>query len=281
MGSVEVLASLAVALLAVVVVALAPYTWASWRPKNFPPGPKALPLVGNRHLILKSKAFVPFHQWTNYGPIIGLKFGPSNVVILNDWRDVEQCAPRKARPHLLLPTSQIHRERTHLPRRHTHSVRSLRKHLESQRKDAQGLLTLRGLAGILPIQEAEAVQTAYDILRDPRRCYEHIERYTTAVILASVFGQRGDTFDSPNVQALYDVQNRFTALLELGAAPPVDGITFLRHIPELLAPWKCKAKQIRHDQRALYSTLYNDTKARMRRGIQTGCFIKKFINKQE
>ncbi|KAL4999787.1 cytochrome P450 [Aspergillus recurvatus] len=276
----DLLVALPVAVLALFVAALAPYTWASLRPKNFPPGPRVLPLLGNLNLIPRSKAFTLFHQWTQkYGPIIGLKFGPTNVVILNNWRDVEQLLEKRGHIYSSRPSNYIANELicpddTHIlfaPYGNT---------WKAQRRAAQGLLTLRELVTVLPIQQAEAVQTAYDMVRDPRRCYEHIERYTTAVILASVFGQRGEDFASPNIQALYDVQNRFTALLEPGAAPPVDGISFLRYIPEFLAPWKQKAKEIRRDQRALYSRLYNETKARMRRGIRTGCFMEKLIDEQ-
>lgn len=148
------------------------------------------------------------------------------------------------------------------------------------RKSTQGLFAPRELAAVLPVQQAEAAQTAYDILREPGQYYEHIQRYTTAVILASVYGQRGETFDSPNIQALYDVQNRFTALLEPGAAPPVDGITFLKHIPEFLAPWKQRARKIRRDQREIYFRLYNGTKERMGRGIRVGCFMERLIDDQ-
>ena len=149
------------------------------------------------------------------------------------------------------------------------------------RKSTQGLFAHRELASVQPIQQAEATRTAYDILREPGRYYEHIQRYTTAVILASVYGKRGETFDSPNIQALYDVQNRFTALLEPGAAPPADGITFLQHIPEFMAPWKQKAKQIRRDQREIYFRLYNATKARMAEGTRVGCFMEKLIDDQK
>lgn len=48
---------LLVSLLLAILVALAPYTWASLRPKNFPSGPKPLPLIGNLNLIPASKAF--------------------------------------------------------------------------------------------------------------------------------------------------------------------------------------------------------------------------------
>ncbi|KAL4866237.1 cytochrome P450 [Aspergillus spectabilis] len=84
---------------------------------------------------------------------------------------------------------------------------------------------------------------------------EHIQRFTTAVILASVFGKRGEDFNSPNIQALYNVQNRFTAILE-------------------------RARAIGGDQRALYFRLYNETKERMARGVRTGCLMEKLIDEQ-
>ncbi|KAL4768641.1 cytochrome P450 [Aspergillus nidulans var. acristatus] len=274
------LVSLLVAIATSLVVALAPYTWASLRPKNFPPGPKPLPLIGNLNLIPPSKAFLLFHQWTKkYGPIIGLKFGPTNVVVLNNWRDVQELLEKRGHIYSSRPDNYIANEL--ICKDHTHILFApYGDGWKALRKAAQGLFTPRELAGVLPIQEAEATQTAFDLLRSPGRYYEHIQRYTTAVILASVFGQRGADFNSPNVQALYDVQNRFTALLEPGAAPPVDGITFLRHIPEFLAPWKRRAKEIRRDQRALYFRLYNATKERMAKGIRTGCFMEKLIDDQ-
>ncbi|KAL4914788.1 cytochrome P450 [Aspergillus aurantiobrunneus] len=275
------LVSFTVAIVAALLVALLPYTWASLRPKNFPPGPKPVPFLGNLNLIPPSKAFALFHRWTKqYGPIIGLKFGPANVVVLNHWRDVQELLEKRGHIYSSRPPNYIANEL--ICKDHTHILFApYGDGWKALRKAAQGLFTPRELAAVLPIQQAEAVQTAYDMVREPGRYYEHIQRYTTAVILASVFGQRGETFDAPNVQALYDVQNRFTALLEPGAAPPVDGITFLQHIPEILAPWKQKARQIRRDQRALYFRLYNATKERMRRGVRTGCFMEKLIDDQE
>ncbi|KAL2835986.1 cytochrome P450 [Aspergillus pseudoustus] len=272
--------SLLVAAVAALIAALVPYVWASRRPKSFPPGPKPLPIIGNLNLIPPSKAFTLFHEWTKqYGPIIGLKFGPANVVVLNHWKDVQELLEKRGHIYSSRPANYIANEL--ICKNETHILFApYGDGWKVLRRAAQGLFTPASLASVLPIQEAEATQTLYDILREPARYYEHIQRYTTAVILASVFGQRGEDFNSPNVQALYDVQNRFTALLEPGAAPPVDGITFLQHIPESLAPWKRRAKEIRRDQRALYFRLLNGTKERMQRGVRTGCFMEKLLDDQ-
>lgn len=105
---------------------------------------------------------------------------------------------------------------------------------------------------MLPIQNAKATQTVYDILCELSGYYKHILRYTTAVILASVFGQRGEKFETAKVRAIYDVQSRFTALLERGATPGVDALPFLEYLPDSTAPWKVAARNIRRDQRALF-----------------------------
>ena len=54
------LASIAALLVTVVVSTLAPYAFASSRPKNFPPGPSTVPFLGNLHLLPPTKAFTKY-----------------------------------------------------------------------------------------------------------------------------------------------------------------------------------------------------------------------------
>lgn len=121
----------------------------------------------------------------------------------------------------------------------------------------------------------------FQLVQDPHGYYDHIRRYTTAVILASVYGQRGARFDSPNVQALYHAQDQFTAILEQGATPPVDAFPFLKMIPECLAPWKTRAKAVREEQKNLYLKLLRETRKRLDSGKSGDCFLYTMLQDQE
>ncbi len=60
------------------------YIRSTLRPANYPPGPPITPGLGNLHQIPLATPYVTFASWAKtYGPMLGLKFGSSNVVILN------------------------------------------------------------------------------------------------------------------------------------------------------------------------------------------------------
>ena len=150
-----------------------------------------------------------------------------------------------------------------------------------QRKVVQSLLNVNAVDNLLPIQNAEATQTMFQLLQDPEGYYNHVRRYSTAVILASVFGQRGETFESPKVQDLYHAQDQFTSILEQGATPPVDAFPFLKAVPEIFASWKTWAKAIRKEQQSLYYSLLNETRAKLETGNRPECFMKLLLQNQE
>lgn len=115
------------------------------------------------------------------------------------------------------------------------------------RKTVQEVLRTTEVDKMLPVQNAESIQTLYQLLKDPTKWYNHIRRYSTSVILATVFGLRGSTFDSPRVKQLYHVQDQNTAINELGATPPVDIFPFLKSLPDFVSPWRIWARNIRKE----------------------------------
>lgn len=54
------------------------------RPKDFPPGPPTLPIIGNLHQMPKEKAHLQFKKWADeYGPVYSLMLGSSVMVVLS------------------------------------------------------------------------------------------------------------------------------------------------------------------------------------------------------
>ncbi|KAI0470408.1 cytochrome P450 [Xylariaceae sp. FL0804] len=262
-------------------VTLIKYLVASRRPRNFPPGPPTLPFIGNTHQLPRTKAYLKFCEFTaEYGSIVGLKLGCQNVVVLNSYEHVKALYDKRgaiysSRSHTYVANELVCPNEIHL------LLLRYGSEWRKQRKIVQTLLNVSAVDRLLPIQNAEATQTIFDILADPGGYYDHVRRYSTAVILASVYGQRGARFDSPNVQALYHAQDQFTAILEQGATPPVDTFPVLKLLPDFLAPWKAAARAVRHEQKSLYLSLLQQTRERLKEGKGTDCYLHTMLRDQE
>lgn len=54
------------------------------RPKDLPPGPPTLPIIGNLHLMPKSQPHLQFKKWADeYGPVYSLILGTSVMIVLS------------------------------------------------------------------------------------------------------------------------------------------------------------------------------------------------------
>ncbi|RYP80176.1 hypothetical protein DL769_002589 [Monosporascus sp. CRB-8-3] len=216
----------------------------------------------------------------DYGSIIGLKIGSQNLVILNSYKHVKALFDQRgsiysSRPNTYIGNEVVCPNEIHL------LLLPYGVEWRKQRRILQSLLNVNVVDKLLPLQEAEATQTMFQLVQDPQGYYDHIRRYTTAVILASVYGKRGARFDHPDVQALYHAQDQFTAILEQGASPPVDAFPFLKKVPEFLAPWKMRAKAVREEQKSLYLRLLRETRKRLEVGKGGDCFLRTMLQDQE
>ncbi|KAJ5564642.1 hypothetical protein N7513_000884 [Penicillium frequentans] len=220
-------------------------------------------------------------EWSKkYGSIVGFKIGPQNAVVLSDYRHVKELFDKRGgiysgRPEQYAGQQIICPDNIHMLLAQYGPTWRL------MRKAMQGLLNINAIDALHPIQLAEATQTMSHLLDDPEGYYDHIRRYSTSVILASVYSQRGESFRSPKVQNLYNSQYRFSRILEPGATPPVDAFPFLRRLPEFLSPWRTEAKEIRQIQSSLYFNLVKETKERRSKHDLEPCFIEKLLDDQE
>lgn len=153
--------------------------------------------------------------------------------------------------------------------------------LRKIRKAAGEVLKVSVVDKYLPLQNAESLQTCHDLIHDPKRWYDHIRRYSSAVILASVWGLRGATFDSPRVKTLYAVQNAQTAINELGATPPVDIFPILKLLPDFLSPWRVWARQIHKDYYRMLLDLVAASKENSAKPGAPDCLMARLSREQD
>ena len=60
------------------------------RPKNFPPGPRGLPFVGYLPFLSKRIERGVFKLSKKYGPVMSVRMGPKDMVILNDLDSIQK-----------------------------------------------------------------------------------------------------------------------------------------------------------------------------------------------
>lgn len=66
------------------------------RPKNYPPGPPTLPLIGNLHQIPETKRHIQFEIWAReYGPIYSLMLGSDVMIVLNSDQAVKDLIDKR------------------------------------------------------------------------------------------------------------------------------------------------------------------------------------------
>ncbi|RFU29332.1 hypothetical protein B7463_g6997, partial [Scytalidium lignicola] len=182
-----------------------------------------------------------FREWgEKYGGIFSLKFGPGTVIVLFD---------RKAINYLLDKKGTIYSERPHnyvaslVTAGDSFAFMNSTPLWRAERKVAAHNLSPKNLdekVGL--IQDAEAYVLLADLVRDPKNFYTHIQRTTSSVANAVVWGHRGAKFDSFWAHAVYDAMDNYSVSLEPGANPPVDEFPFLRYIPDRFAYWKRRAR---------------------------------------
>ncbi|KAF9263808.1 cytochrome P450 [Marasmius fiardii PR-910] len=268
------------------IFVLAALTWAYFKLKDvgkreagLPPGPPTTPLLGNLDIFPKEFAYLKLTQWARlWGGIYSLKLGPATAIVISDVAAIKELMDKRSqttsdRPPNFIADSVAGGKNMVLAR-YTDDWRALR-------RTAHAILTPQMSTKHLPIQYAEATQLLYDIIQTPDSFYTHIRRYSNSVIMSVLFGKRCPRYETPETTAFFIAQHEWELLLEPGATPPLDLLPFLQKVPERWAKWKTDVKQCRKHQRDLYFGLLDETKARMDKGEENGCYMEEVLKRQK
>ncbi|KAI0023851.1 putative cytochrome P450 [Xylariomycetidae sp. FL0641] len=198
---------------------------------GLPPGPKALPLVGNLHQVPKSLQWLHFYEWSKkYGPIMHLSMGGQSMILLSTNQVAQDLLSRRSaqysdRPRMVMAGELVTKGMHMLLRQYDAQYRL------HQRMEAP-LLNPRASSFYRPLQEIESRQTLWDLLR------EH-----ESLALIRLSGYRLKTGYEQELEDGKAVQEAFSKTGQVGTYI-VDTFPALNYLPKPLAPWKKEAEEL-------------------------------------
>jgi hypothetical protein len=169
-----------------------------------PPGPKGLPVIGNIHQLSGRYPHQTFRRWAKiYGEVFQVRLGYYNTVFLCSPNAVKEILDRQAqstsgRPPMPVLSDLVSGGKRFLLMRNTGLWRQLRGIVHR-------LLTPKASEGFRRYQEGEARALLWDVWRDcgekakgkgdgrdegEEVFYRHVRRYSTSVMMRSVYGVR-------------------------------------------------------------------------------------------
>lgn len=247
------------------LVSITRFSLRSLPPKNYPPGPPSLPFIGNVHHFASNKLHIKFTAWRKtYGDVVGLKAGPSNIVVLNSAEAARELLEKRGNIYSGRPTDYIFRE--HIVQNSQHILFLQNDaYLKRYRSAVRTLLGPAGCEQALPLQNAAAAYLAYKLVLAPKELEDHLHNWGMGTPLTAICGHRGAQKDSDLTKLFYNNQKNWLELLNPGSAPPVGMFPFLKYVPEFLAKWKGQAKELRKNQLSFYYMMLNSAKDELER----------------
>lgn len=240
------------------------------RPKDYPPGPPTMPIIGNIHQVPPKHPHVQFKKWAEeYGPVYSLILGTNVMIVLSS---------DKAIKDLLDKRSNIYSSRTELYlgnlvsgylrvllMQYGETWRMIRKIMHS-------VLHINASKGYVPYQDLESKQMLCGILDEPHFFGDHIRRFTNSLTTQMVFGFRTIDIHDENLKRLYDCVEQWSEVMGSSAAAFLDVFPLLRKLPDFMLPMRRYAKELHRKEKALYVGHWMDTKQKIYQGTAMPCF---------
>ena len=215
-----------------------------------------------------------FTEWARtYGGIFSLKLGPATAVVITDRRLVKQLLDKKGNVYSNRPESYVANELITggdhlLMMQYGPKWRLFRRLLQNHFNET------RCAQEHIALVEAEAVQMMHDFMETPQDLMLHPKRFSNSIITSLVFNIRTTSVRTAHMLQLYNVMEKWSAVMETGATPPVDIFGFLKWIPEsLLGRWKTRARDVNKLMVALYGGMVRRVLKRREAGHRTSSLL--------
>lgn len=240
------------------------------RPKNYPPGPPTLPLIGNLHQMPRSNGHLQFQKWAQeYGPVYSLMLGTKVIVVLSSDVAVKDLLDKRSAIYSSRPEFYLGQEIL------SGNLRPLfmayGKTWRMVRKLAHGVLNLAVARSYVPYQDLENKAMLVGFLDDPKDFISHIRRYTTSVTTQMTFGYRTPTSDDHNLVEMFENFERLSELAGTQVAALLDLFPVLRRLPDFLLPSRKLGREIHKRELRLFMRHFLNARKQLNSGTAKPC----------
>ncbi|RYP69934.1 hypothetical protein DL771_005794 [Monosporascus sp. 5C6A] len=240
------------------------------RPKDYPPGPPTLPLIGNLHQVPREKVHLQFQKWAEeYGPVYSLILGTKVLVVLSSDQAIKDLLDKR---------SGIYSSR---PEMYLGSMVGGGFRMLLMVNATNWNLNIKAARTYVPYQDLENKAMLVGFLDQPALFIDHIRRYTNSLSTQMMFGFRTTSLDDPKLKQLYHGFEEFGKVLRAETAALVDLFPLLRYLPDFLLPLRRHAKELHKKECDLFVGHYANTKRRLKEGTAKPCFCVDLVRAQE
>ncbi|OAG38750.1 hypothetical protein AYO21_07103 [Fonsecaea monophora] len=244
------------------------------RPKNYPPGPPTIPIVGNLLQIPIKNFHLGFQEIAQkYGPIVSLKLGATDMIMLNHPTVVRELLEKRSNIYSARPDIYIREYLDNYNILLRESEDSNDDMWRRQRKLYHARLNVKTTDTYLPYQHFESVQFLHDLLYQPEEFLEHTRRFTASVSTTLIYGWRTPKIHDGWVKRLLEW---FDATSDAINFQLVDFYPFLkpwyRIMPHWMSSYKRTLRRIRQLENATFLPLLEEAKRRIQEGKHYPCF---------
>ncbi|ORY59540.1 cytochrome P450 [Pseudomassariella vexata] len=250
------------------------------RPRNYPPGPPTLPLIGNLHQIPQEKRHLQFEKWAReYGPIYSLMLGTKVMIVLNSDLAIKDLVDNRGAIYSSRPEAYIGQDILSgglrvlfMP---NHEVWKI------ARKLAHRILNIAAARTYVPYQDLENKAMLLGFLESPGDFINHLRRYTASLTTQMTFGYRITSIYDPVFKEAFDLFDRSSEMIGSRMAALLDLVPVLRYLPDSILPIKREGKKIHKRELSLFRRLFLQAKQGLQDGTAKPCFCVDLVKLQK